>query len=102
MSSHKPENIVVFDRQLWGNKVDWENEPQLTNFQELLEKSESADCVPVESTHPLHSLHFWYYRQTKRCGRDTGGYATALKFSMKKYMDSMKAKFFGLLQILVG
>jgi propionyl-CoA synthetase len=49
MAAHKPEHIVVFDRQLWGNKVDWENEPQLTNFQELLEKSEPADCVPVKS-----------------------------------------------------
>ena len=48
---------MVFDRQLWGNKVDWKNEPQLTNFQELLEKSESVDCVPVASTHPLYILY---------------------------------------------
>ena len=76
-----PENIVVFDRQLWGNKSRLGKRTSTYQFStELLEKSESVDCVPVASTHPLYILYNFTTGKPKGVIRDTGGYATALKF----------------------
>ncbi|WP_312899956.1 AMP-binding protein [Chryseobacterium taichungense] len=82
LAQDKVENIIVFNRKLADNQREMFD--GLIDYEELVQQSEPADCVSVESTHPLYLLYTsGTTGKPKGITRDTGGYATALKFSMK-------------------
>lgn len=80
-SEHQPENVILYNRKfgapcpLHARDID---------FMELIENSESIAPVAVTSNHPLYILYTsGTTGKPKGIIRDTGGYATALKYSMK-------------------
>ncbi|MDQ1162612.1 propionyl-CoA synthetase [Chryseobacterium sp. SORGH_AS 447] len=81
LAQDKVENIIVYNRKLADNQHEMFE--GLIDYETLVQQSEPADCVPVESTHPLYLLYTsGTTGKPKGITRDTGGYATALKFSM--------------------
>lgn len=82
LAQDKVENIIIFNRKLVDNNDEMFE--GIIDYEELVSKSEPADCVSVESNHPLYLLYTsGTTGKPKGITRDTGGYATALKFSMK-------------------
>lgn len=82
LAQDKVDNIIVFNRKLVDNMDEMFE--GIIDYEELVSKSEPADCVSVESNHPLYLLYTsGTTGKPKGITRDTGGYATALKFSMK-------------------
>lgn len=77
----KPEHVIVFDRQL---VVDIPKKNYDVDYQTLVDEAPSINAIAVQSTHPSYILYTSGTTGTpKGIIRDTGGYATALKFSMK-------------------
>lgn len=82
LAQDKVENIIVYNRKLVDNQDEMFD--GLIDYEELVRQSEPAGCVEVESIHPLYLLYTsGTTGKPKGITRDTGGYATALKFSMK-------------------
>jgi len=81
LANNKPDYVIVFDRKLG---VEFTTNPKDIDYDDLVNKSEEAAPVMVASTHPLYVLYTsGTTGKPKGIIRDTGGYATALKFSMK-------------------
>ena len=81
LASHKPKKVIVFNRKL-GARVPFKKYD--VDYDALVYGSDEVACVPVNTTHPLYVLYTsGTTGKPKGIVRDTGAYATALKFSMQ-------------------
>ena len=76
----------------------------ICSYKNLVKNSEPADCVEMLATDPLYILYTsGTTGKPKGILRDTGGYATALKYSMKYiYGVDEGDTFWAASQMLVG
>ncbi|MCO6176257.1 propionyl-CoA synthetase [Flavobacterium sp. NRK F10] len=81
LAEHKPKKVVILNRKL-GAKVPFKKRD--VDWEALVYGSEEAPCVPVKADHPSYVLYTsGTTGKPKGIVRDTGGYATALRFSME-------------------
>ena len=80
-SKHKPNRVIVYQRHFGA---DTPGKPYDIDYLKAVNTATPVEAVEVESTHPSYILYTsGTTGKPKGIIRDTGGYATALKFSMK-------------------
>jgi acyl-coenzyme A synthetase/AMP-(fatty) acid ligase len=88
----KPRTKIFFQREKNYDSLVQDGE---YDFYEILHKSNPVPYTVVKSTHPLYILYTSGTTGTpKGIVRDTGGYATALKYSMKNIYNSEPGEVF--------
>ena len=81
LSKHKPNRVIVYQRHFGA---DTPGKPYDIDYLKAVNTATPVEAVEVESTHPSYILYTsGTTGKPKGIIRDTGGYATALKFSMK-------------------
>lgn len=81
LSEHRPSSVIIYQRHLGA---DTPGKPYDIDYQKAVSTATPTDPVEVESTHPSYILYTsGTTGKPKGIIRDSGGYATALKFSMK-------------------
>ncbi|MFH4965553.1 acetate--CoA ligase [Gaetbulibacter sp. M235] len=81
LAEHKPSSVIIYQRHLGA---DTPGKPYDIDYVKAVSTATPVDPIEVESTHPSYILYTsGTTGKPKGIIRDTGGYATALKFSMK-------------------
>ena len=81
LAKHKPENVIIYQRHFGA---DMPKKSYDIDYLEAVKNATPADYIDLEASHPSYILYTsGTTGKPKGIIRDTGGYATALKFSMK-------------------